>query len=262
MQSQQSGPGDVKPRSGVPRRSRATIVRRKDFTDDLFVLWLEPEVEFTFKPGQYVTIGVANVERPYSIASAPYEPLIELFIERVPPEQGGTLTPILHRLRVGDAVTIRPKARGRFTLRANVTHHVMVATVTGVAPYVSMLRQFLHDHAPQINGHEGHRFFVMQGASHHDEFVYDRELRTLSEEHPGLAQYVCSVSRPSAAPNAGWDGPVGRINLILEEYLTRWSPPKNDTMIYLCGNPGMIEDAKARLLPGGWPIAQEQYWLR
>jgi len=241
---------------------RAAIVRRKDFTDDLFVLWLQPEVAFRFEPGQYITIGVGGVERPYSIASAPYEPLLELFIERVPPEQGGTLTPVLHVQRIGDLVTMRPTAKGRFTLRPNVTHHVMVSTVTGVAPYVSMLRQFLHDHATDIDRHQGHRFFVMQGASHRDEFVYDGELRRLSEEHRRLIQYVPSVSRPSAARNAGWDGPVGRINLILDEYLTRWSPPTDDTVIYLCGNPGMIDDAKARLLPHGWTVAEEQYWRR
>ena len=211
MPSEQDGPGQVTSRSGHPKLSRSTIVRRKDFTDDLFVLWLEPESQFPFEPGQYITIGVEGVERPYSIASAAYEPLIELFIERVPPEQGGTLTPILHARRVGDLVTMRPKARGRFTLRANVTHHVMVATVTGVAPYVSMVRQSLHDRATDTGGRAGHRFFVMHGASHSDEFVYDSELRRLSEEHPHVIQYVSSVSRPSAAATPSGDGPVGRI---------------------------------------------------
>jgi ferredoxin-NADP reductase len=262
MPNEQDRPGQVKARSGNPKLPRATIVRRQDFTDDLFVLWLERESPFPFEPGQYITIGVDGVERPYSIASAPHEPLIELFIERVPPEQGGTLTPVLHARRVGDRVTMRPHAKGRFTLRANVTHHVMVATVTGVAPYVSMVRQCLHDRAAGTGGCAGHRFLVMHGASHRDEFVYDDELRRLSEQHPDMIQYISSVSRPSAARNAGWNGPVGRINTILEECLIRWSPPKGDTVVYLCGNPGMIDDAKARLLPHGWSVAQEQYWHR
>ena len=199
MPSEQDGPGEVKSRSGHPKLSRATIVRRKDFTDDLFVQWL----------------GVEGIERPYSIASAAYEPLIEL-----------------------------------------------VATVTGVAPYVSMVRQCLHDRATDTGGRAGHVFSVMHGASHCDEFVYDSELRRLSEEHPHVIQYVSRVSRPSAARNAEWNGPVGRINTILEECLERWSPPKEDTVIYLCGNPGMIDDAKARLLPREWSVAQEQYWQR
>ena len=36
---------------------------------------------------------------------------------------------------------MQPKAKGRFTRRAGVTNHVMVATVTGIAPYMSMIRQ-------------------------------------------------------------------------------------------------------------------------
>jgi ferredoxin--NADP+ reductase len=235
-------------------------VRRKDFTDDLFVLWLSPEVEFTFKPGQYITIGAGGLERPYSIASAPYEPLIEVFIEFVLPEHGGKLTPLLYAQHVGDIVTIRPKAKGLFTLRGSVRNHVMVSTVTGVAPYVSMIRQFLHDRSTDVKGLEGYRFFVMEGASHRDEFVYDKELRRLSEEHPDVIQFVCSVSRPRAERNAGWSGPTGRINLLIEEYLDRWKLPKNDTTVYLCGNPGMIDDAKQRIVPEGWSVAEERFW--
>ena len=239
----------------------ATIVRREDFTDDLFGMWLRPAIAVPFTAGQYVTIGVRGVERPYSIVSAPYEPLIELFIERVPPESGGTLTPVLHRLQVGDSVTMRSMAKGRFTLRPSVRHHVMVATVTGVAPYVSMIRQFLHERASARLPVLDTRFFVLHGASHCDELVYDRELHRLSEQHPGLLHYVPSVSRPTAARNAGWRGAVGRVNEILEDQLARWSPPIGDTVIYLCGHPGMIEDAQHRIRPQGWAIAQEQYWV-
>ena len=239
----------------------ATIVRREDFTDDLFVIWLRPAIAVPFTAGQYVTIGVRGVERPYSIVSAPYEPLIELFIERVRPESGGTLTPVLYGLHVGDSVTMRPAAKGRFTLRNSVHHHVMVATVTGVAPYVSMIRQFLHERASSPAPHLDTRFFVLHGASHCDELVYDRELHRLSEAHPEIVQYVSTVSRPSAARNAGWRGAVGRVNEIVEDQLARWSPPIGDTVIYLCGNPAMIEDATERLGPHGWSIAQEQYWV-
>ena len=84
-----------------------TIVRRRDYTGDLFVIWLKPDVEFRFAPGQYITIGAEGIERPYSIVSAPYEPEIELFIEFVLPEHGGKLTPLLYARHVGD----RPPAR-------------------------------------------------------------------------------------------------------------------------------------------------------
>jgi ferredoxin-NADP reductase len=248
------------PRASQTHLPTATIARRQDFTDDLFVLWLSPSVTFTFTPGQYITIGAGGIERPYSIASAPYERLIELFIEYVLPEHGGKLTPILHAQRVGDVVTMRPKAKGLFTLQKDVTNHVMLATVTGVAPYVSIVRQFLHDRASPINRLISYRFFIMEGASHRDEFVYDEELRRLSNEYPKSLEFVCSVSRPDAERNAGWVGPTGRVNLLVEEYLERWKLPMDDTVVYVCGNPGMIEDAKSRLIPQGWSVMEERFW--
>ena len=242
------------------RLPTARIVRRRDCTDDLFLLWLEPSVEFHFTPGQYITIGAGGIERPYSIASAPYETTIELFVEYVLPAYGGKLTPLLYAQHVGDRLTMRPKAKGRFTRRAGVTNHVMVATVTGVAPYVSMIRQFIHERESCPESVDRSRFFVLQGASHHDEFVYDIELRRLSGHYPELMQYACSVSRPWADRNASWTGPTGRINLLIEEHLERWRLPKADTLVYLCGNPGMIEAASSRLLPTGWSVLAEQFW--
>jgi NAD(P)H-flavin reductase len=137
----------------------------------------------------------------------------------------------------------------------------MVATVTGIAPYRSMIRQFVHERETGTRGlEEDCRFFIMQGASHHDEFVYDRELLDLKGRYPDLIEVVCSVSRPLAERNSGWAGPVGRIHLLVEEYLDQWALPKDQTLVYLCGNPGMIKDATATLVPRGWAVLAEQYW--
>jgi ferredoxin--NADP+ reductase len=251
------GADEARRRSG---QAEAVIARREDYDEELFGLWLQPRIPFTFKAGQYVTVGIDALERPYSIVSAPYEPLIELFIERIPNEHGGHLTPILHQQRAGDVVMIRPRAKGLFTLR-HTTHHVMVATVTGIAPYVSMIRQFLRDTPSAGSGARAKRFYVLHGASYHDEFIYDRELARLSETIPHVIQYVPTVSRPRDARNTTWRGVTGRANEVLEEHLNRWSLPTADTTIYLCGHPGMIDDASTRLAPRGWSIAKEQYWL-
>jgi len=90
---------------------KARIVERKNFSEDLFVIWLEPDAPFIFKPGQYVTIGAGDLERPYSIVSAPYEPRLELFIEYVLPENGGKLTPMLWAQNVGDIVSCAPNPK-------------------------------------------------------------------------------------------------------------------------------------------------------
>ncbi len=56
---------------------RAKITQRADFGPDLWMLRIQPSGEFKFTAGQYATLGVQGAakrsERPYSIASSPYE---------------------------------------------------------------------------------------------------------------------------------------------------------------------------------------------
>lgn len=246
--------GTPEARQRLEKLPKAWIAKRQEVSEDLFVLWLRPEEPFRFKSGQYITIGMAGIERPYSIASAPYEDMIELFVEYVFPEYGGKLTPHLWNAHVGDSVSMRPRAKGIFTFQPEFHHHVMVGTVTGVAPFVSMVRAAIHERS------RGHHFYVLEGASHQDEFVYDTELAREATERPDLLTYVMTVSRPDAPRNRGWNGPVGRVNTLVEEFLAKWSLPKDDTMIYLCGNPGMIEDLKEKLNPKGWSLIEERFW--
>ncbi|MCS7275926.1 MAG: FAD-binding oxidoreductase [Dehalococcoidia bacterium] len=229
----------------------ARIVGRRDLTGDLMLLWLEVPSSFNFRPGQYITIGRDGIERPYSIVSAPHElPRVELFIELVPQ---GKLTPRLWRLGPGDEVTMRPRAKGLFTFEPGYPNQLMVATVTGIAPFVSIIRDYLH------RGERGHRFYVLQGASYCDEFGYDSELRELASRHPDLLTYVPTVSRPQEERNAGWQGETGRVNTIVEKYIETFGLRPEDTIVYACGHSGMIQDVKARLLPKGWRVKEEHF---
>lgn len=231
----------------------ARIVRRLDLTADLWRIWLRPAEPFQFKAGQYCTIGTCGIERPYSIASPPSEPEIELFIEHIPIPVG-QLTPLLHRLKVGDEVTMRPRAKGLFVFNEGFRNHVMVATVTGVAPFISILRAQLA--SPRPND----RYFVLEGASYHDEFGYDAELREMAAAHPERLVFVPSVSRLQDPRNNGWKGATGRINTLVEAHLKQFSLPPAETCVYLCGHPLMIEDVKRRLDGSGYHVEEERFW--
>ena len=101
MVSQTSGGNAQSPRvRAVPNLPKATLVERRDITDDLFVIKLEPEQgPLNFKPGQYCTLGLEGIERAYSIVSSPHETLLEIFVELV---LEGELTPRMHRMNIGD----------------------------------------------------------------------------------------------------------------------------------------------------------------
>lgn len=255
----------------------AEVVKRKDLTDDLFILWLAPRTaeKFSFKPGQYCTIGLSDDKgfmldshgkrlfRAYSIVSAPHEEHLELFVELLP---GGELTPLLCKLKVGDSVDLLPKAKGVFTFEPAYRDHVMVATVTGVVPYVSILRDFLHRSLNFKLGKEevGRVFYLLQGASYMDEFGYYDELFKLEDTCPlpdMTVIYVPTVSRPNESRNSGWEHQeIGRVNALLEGFLQGVRLSQDNTLIYACGHPGMIEDVKARLLPKGWKLKEERFW--
>ena len=241
-----------RPTYRTDRLPQARLVYRQEITDDLMVIKLEPvDGHFDFKPGQYCTLGKEGVERAYSIVSAPYESLLEIFVELVPE---GELTPKMWRLQPGETMSLRPRPKGIFVLNEKVHHHLMVATVTGVGPYLSIIREYLHQ------GGRGHHFYVLFGASYQDELTYDAELAELAATHPECVKYVGTVSRPDDPRNAGWTGEKGRVNNLVQQYLAEFNLPIDDTMVYTCGHPGMIADVKEQVVPLGWQFIEERFW--
>jgi hypothetical protein len=118
----------------------ARIIERQDLSEDLWLIRVDPGGPFSFKAGQYATLGVdyedRRIERAYSIVSSPYEQGLEFFIELVPQ---GALTPHLYKLQLGDTMLCRKVAKGRLTIyvKSGRAQHLLLATVTGIAPFVS-----------------------------------------------------------------------------------------------------------------------------
>jgi ferredoxin/flavodoxin---NADP+ reductase len=241
---------------------RARIVQRREIAEDLWSIRVRPEAEFQFLPGQYATLGVLaphkHIERPYSIVSSPYESELEFFFELVP---RGELTPALHKLQIGDELTIRKIAKGRFTLDRQVhRNHLLLCTVTGVAPFVSYIRTLASD-ARQNKFPEGHRLFLLEGASRSREFGYIEELQRTAGDFPWL-KYVPTVSRPWEDRN--WAGEVGRVDDLIRKYTHLWELTPETTSAYLCGHPKMIDNSGGILARRGWAkehIKEEIYFV-
>ncbi len=242
---------------------RATITKRADFAPDLWMIRVAPGGAFPFQPGQYATLGVETpgkrMERPYSIVSSPYESELEFFFELV---LEGDLTPLLHPLRTGETVLMRKSAKGRFTLdtKSGRTRHLLVSTVTGVAPFVSYVRSLASDWREKKFAGE-HHLYLLNGASRSWEFGYHPELEKIAAEVPWLT-YVPTVSRPWE--DVEWRGETGRVDDLLRKYTDQWSLAKENTTAYLCGHPEMVEHGKGILLRRGFPkehVKEEIYWI-
>jgi len=240
------------------------ITKRVDLGPSLWTVRLALDGEFNFTAGQYATLGVQDPnekrwERPYSIASSPYESEIEFFLELVP---NGDLTPLLYKLQTGDELLMRKVPKGRFTLdtTSGRSNHFLICTVTGVAPFVSYVRT-LHRDWKDGRFPDGHKLFLLNGASHSGEFGYCAELQKFAQEVPWL-QYVPTISRPWEDPQ--WTGERGRADDVLRKYADLWGLTGENSIAYLCGHPEMVEHSKGILKRIAFSkdfMREEIYWV-
>jgi ferredoxin/flavodoxin---NADP+ reductase len=243
---------------------RTRLVERRDWAPELISLTTDAKLS-PFEPGQFIQLGVdlpkgGRIERPYSLASPPGAPP-EVLLNRV---LDGALTPYLFRLRAGDDLWITTKPGGQFTLTwvKNAPSLWMIATGTGLAPFMSMLRanetwqrfsQIVLVHAVRFVRH----------------FAYRDELDELARARPTAFTAIRVVSRES--PERGML--EGRIGALLDsgalEARAGAQIDRATSQVLLAGNPEMIKETRARLEARGLrrnrmrapgEITTEPYW--
>jgi ferredoxin--NADP+ reductase len=244
-----------------PKHGMARVTERRAVTSGLWIVRLRPDREIPFLPGQYVTIGlpIGNklVERPYSVVSAPDDPELEFFLEVVP---NGKLSPSLCEVPVGGQVYVRPEAKGRFNLDTESGHrrHFMIATVTGVAPFVSMIRSLIPGKGR--DGPPPYQIALLDAASISGELAYRSELAQAAQRSSWF-HYIPTISRIWLDP--GWMGERGRAEDVARKYLDALDFSPDVTTVYLCGNPYMIRAMEGVLERAGFPktsVKREIYW--
>jgi ferredoxin--NADP+ reductase len=239
----------------------ATLVRRDDLTADLASFWVRFDGDpVPFEPGQYMTVGVIADgklwQRPYSIASAPRvagTEGYELYVRHVPIIR---FTTLLWRVEVGQPMRmIGPK--GKFLLEPNDTRtHVFVSTGTGIAPFISMMRETLAAGRPR-------KAVVVHGCSYVEELGYRELLEGWERDGTYPVRYVPTISRPGDPRNAGWTGWTGRAEGVIRDVCRDLHLRPDRTVVYICGNPDMILNVESELMDAGFPefhVKKELYW--
>jgi ferredoxin--NADP+ reductase len=125
------------------------------WTPDLFSFRVERPQSFRFTSGEFVMIGLLGpdgrpVMRAYSVASPSWEDHLEFFSVKV---QEGALTSRLQHLEVGDRIFLGRKPTGTLVVDALEPGErlIMVGTGTGLAPFLSVLRDpVTHDRFQHI----------------------------------------------------------------------------------------------------------------
>ena len=262
----------------------AVLAGREEVNAQLLVMRVQPDAPlFDFKPGQFAVLGLLGrearvpeaddeepaaepdklVRRAYSIASASVEKrYLEFYVTLI---TSGQLTPRLFALPYGGRLFLGPKPSGLFTLDrvAPAKAVLLIATGTGLAPYMSMLRTLLvHD--------TQRAFIVLHGARYSWDLGYRAELESLARLRPNLT-YIPSITRADEDPH--FRGSVGRVQALLEKGAVELAsgvpldPARMD--VFLCGNPDMIKIVKELLAARGFKPDQgkvpgtihvEEYW--
>jgi ferredoxin--NADP+ reductase len=180
-------------------------------------------------------LGDQRIGRPYSLVNPPHEPLLEIYFNTVPE---GPLSNRLAALQAGDPVYLTAKANGYLVLSEvpePVRHLWLLATGTGVGPFLSMLQT-------EEPWQRFDRVVLAYGVRHAENLGYRELIETLQHTHPERFRFVPLVtgedypgSLRSRIPAALADGRLERrADLDLDPQRTH---------VMLCGHSGMITDA-------------------
>lgn len=218
--------------------SEGTVTSRRDLHDLLSILRLRPDTPRRFTPGQHVELGFHRgdevVRRYYSLASPPQDQELEI-VATITREDRASFWPA-----VGARVAIGEPGGGNLTLAGIEADALVVflATGTGVAPFMSMLRA----------GAAFRKLVLLHAVRHEQDLAYRDELAARRSER--------FVYEPIVSRDPAWPGRKGRIQDALAVFDSiAGEPLHTDAAILACGNPAMIDSVRA-MRPG---LRAEQY---
>mgnify|MGYP003587574360 CR=1 FL=1 len=251
----------------IEKFSQEKVLSVHRWTDTLFSFTMTRPAHFKFTAGQFARIGlkVADelVVRAYSVVSSPFDETLEFFSIVVP---DGAFTSNLQHLQVGDELYLDKDPYGFLTLaryQLPLPKDLwLLATGTGLAPFISMLQDFeTWSKYQQIN-----LVYSVRTAS---ELAYAERIEEIvanfGEGHEGF-KFIPIITRdPQAALHERL--PVLIQNGALAKAAGMDFNPAT-THVMLCGNPQMVDDTKAMLKSigltmnrrGEGNIAVENYW--
>jgi ferredoxin-NADP reductase len=196
------------------------LVDRHWLVPGILELRLTRPAGVTFVPGQFLRFVMDGYVRDYTMVSAPDADTIDFCIAMV---DGGRFSTSIQRAAIGTSFQLTGP-HGHFVFQGAVNPAVLVATGTGIAPFVAYCR-----------GGVG-TGLLLHGVGTPDRLIYREILRS------GVSDYVPCISRPGYNLDGLGKAFAGRVTRYLE---TQLKPGTYD--FYLCGRGGMIRDVTAMI---------------
>jgi ferredoxin-NADP reductase len=209
-----------------------------------------PDPAFRFLPGQWVDLSIeidgATHTAGYSITTSPiHGGEIELAIKasaRHPVARW-----VHERAAVGDRVRVS-QGQGPFVYLPEMSDNVvLIGGGVGITPLLSIFRH-VRDAGLPTQTH------LVYSVSDSREILFRNELEAAARNHDNL-----HVSITVTQPDPNWHGLTGRIDPVKLHALD----VPDDTLYYLCGPKGMVEDMSTLLHDLGVPMNRiifEKWW--
>lgn len=220
---------------------RSRIVSMNYLTDNIVVIGFAVKMDFNAGQFFHIILNEQNPDdeikgfRPYSIMNNPDDAkprgIIEACIKLV---DNGHASSIIKTFVVGQEVLLRGPY-GRFLLEENVdnTNHVMIASGTGITPFMSMIMQYIHS---------GKEFTLIFTAKTRKELLFYDILSSLDKNNDNF-HYFPTLTREFD----DWKGLKGRIQDNIDAIIKGFE----GKTFYICGLKEFIIDMKRLLLSKG-----------
>lgn len=204
-----------------------------------FVFQSQKSPEFKYLPGQFITLHFEKdgkaLKRSYSIANAPKQDnRIEFSAGHI---RGGPGTELLFHLKPGDQVNVSGPF-GRLVLRDELPkRYIFVATSTGVTPYRAMIDEL----KKRVHENSFLKIVILQGVQKREDILFHDDFKALQHQFPQIhfRAYLSREPKPNIL-NCEYSGYV-------QTAFSELALNPEEDVVYLCGNPSMIDAAFEQL---------------
>lgn len=232
------------------------VLSVRHWSDTLFSFTTTRDRGFRFENGHFVMVGLEVEGKPlmraYSIASPNHDEHLEFFSIKV---ANGPLTSRLQNIQPGDKVLVSRKPTGTLVIHdlKPGKHLYMLATGTGLAPFLSLVRDLeVYERFEKV--------ILVHGVRNVGDLAYRSYLTEALPQHEILGETVRDklIYYPTATREPFVNN--GRLTELIEEgklFKDIGLPLMNpaDDRVMLCGSPGMLKDTSALLDRMGFEIS-------
>lgn len=220
--------------------TQTTLLKgREQIAEDTMAFHFEKPTGFGFKPGQAIDLilanppsaDAANARHAFSLVSAPSEDIISIATRM----RGSEFKNALASLPIGSIASLDGPF-GSLTLHSNRARPaVFIAGGIGITPFMSILRQAVHDQLPQ-------RFILVYSNRRPEVAAFLAELRKLERQKRNF-RLLPTMTRTNGTGRS-WAGRTGHID---RELINRVKNEASTAVYYVAGSPAMVAGTRQLL---------------